>query len=312
MNKTQKIEYSMQSLKEKILNPNIKVSDLLREAKIIAYELEDKELLKWIDKELNGYNEDDEVPQYRMVIGMPKAWNSFHGWIPLLPSTEQDVKIIDLLSKCPLKISIPELEAIRSSSSLLKVYYPEKLQKELSKVAKFNTKFALMVSSASIIGILETVKNKLLDWIINISYLNNNDILEHKVSSQVFPNNLIEKLPNDLKILCDDFNFNYLHRRFFPCMLILRLLLPRAIVRKFQMLNREDEIKKTNGEYLEPESLLNKVENLIANKRCIREVKNYKFLMDTAQHSYTIKISLEDVEGAGIKLRVFLEELFGS
>jgi hypothetical protein len=312
MNIIQKIEHSIQSLKEKILNPDIKVSDLLRETKIIAYELEDKEFLKWIDKELNGYNKDDKVPQYRMVIGMPKAWNPFHGWVPLLPSTEQDAKVIDLLSKCPIKNSIPELEVMISSSSLLKVYYPEKLQKELSKAAKFNTQFALMVSSASIIKILETVKNKLLDWIINIAYLEDIEILEHKVSSQVFPNNLIEKLPNDLKILCDDFNFNYSHRRFFPCILILRLLLPRAIVRKFQKLNREDEIQKPNGEYLEPEALLNKAENLIANKRCIREVKNYKFLMDTAQHSYTIKISPEDVEGAGIKLRVLLEELFGS
>ena len=95
-------------------------------------------------------------------------------------------------------------------------------------------------------------------------------------------------------------------------MLILRLLVPRAIVRKFQKLDKEREIKKQNGEYLEPEALLNKAENLIANKRCVRELRNYKFLMDTAQHSYTVNIGFEDVEGAGIKVRVFLDELFGS
>jgi hypothetical protein len=196
----QKIERSIQSLKEKILSPDVKVSSLLREAKIIAYELEDKEILEWIDKELNGYK-DDPVPRYRKLRGVPMIMGPNRGWVPISPY--------------------------------------------------------------------------------------------------------------DLKILCDDFNLNYSHKRPFPCMLILRLLVPRAIVRKFQKLGREHEIKKQNGEYLEPEALLNKAENLIANKRCVRELKNYKFLMDTAQHSYIVNISFEDVLGAAIRVRVFLEELFG-
>ena len=32
--------------------------------------------------------------------------------------------------------------------------------------------------------------------------------------------------------------------------------------------------------------------------------------MDAAQHSYTVNIYKEDVEGAGIKIRTFLESLF--
>ena len=196
----QKLERSIQSLKEEIFSPDVKVSSLLREAKIIAHELDDKEILDWIDKELNGYK-DAPVPQYRNLRGFPMIWDPNRGWVPISPY--------------------------------------------------------------------------------------------------------------DLKMLCDDFNLNYYHKRSFPCMLILRLLLPRAIVGKFQKLGREHEIKKENGEYLEPEALLNKAESLIANKRCVKELRNYKFLMDTAQHSYTVNISFEDVGGAAIRVRVFLEELFG-
>lgn len=42
------------------------VSPLLK-AKVIARRLENKNLTDWIDKELNGYKEDDELPEYRIA-----------------------------------------------------------------------------------------------------------------------------------------------------------------------------------------------------------------------------------------------------
>lgn len=310
----QKIERSIQSLKEKILSPDVKVSSLLREAKIIARELEDKEILEWIDKELNGYK-DDPVPQYRKLRGLPLIKGPDRRWVLISPSIVQDVEFIKKIWEYPEGGAVPELEKRVSSSSLeghFFVRYPPKLEKIiLEKVGYYNTIAALMVFTSDLSKILEAVKNKLLDWIVNIAHSMDIEILENGVSSTIFPNDLIKKLPDDLKMLCDDFNFNYSHKRSFPCMLILRLLVPRVIVRKFQKLDREHEIKKEYGEYLEPEALLNKAENLIANKRCVKELRNYKFLMDTAQHSYTVNISFEDVGGTAIRVRVFLEELFG-
>lgn len=310
----QKIERSIQSLKEKILTPEVKVSDLLREAKIIAYELEDKEILEWIDKELNGYK-DDPVPQYRKLRGVPVIWVPNRGWVPISPSTEQDVEFIEKISEYPEGEAIPKLEEMISSSSLEGrphfARYSLRLERTILEKVGYNTNAAIMVSTSDLSKILEAVKNKLLDWIINIAHSMNIEISENGDSSTIFPNDLIKKLPDDLKMLCDDFNFNYSHKRSFPSMLILRLLVPRAIVRKFQKLGREHEIKKQNGEYLEPEALLNKAENLIANKRCVRELRNYKFLMDTAQHFYDVNMRFEDVGGAAIRVRVFLEELFG-
>jgi hypothetical protein len=314
VSKIQEIKQGIQSLKEKILNPNVKVSELLREAKIIAHELEDKEFLQWVDRELNGYSENDKVPQYRMLRGRPVARHPYHGWVPVLSRPGQNIEgqksgFIELISKCHLRESIPELESFQSDKELI-CYYPEDLRKEIYKATGFNTEFALIVSPVSITRILESVRNKLSDWIVDKARSMNIEILEDKKSPQIFPKNLIEKLPDDLKILCDDFNFNFSHNRSFTCMLILRLLLPRAIVRKFQKLNKEDEIKKPNGEYLEPEALLGKAENLIADKRVVKELRSYKFLMDAAQHSYAINIYKEDVHGAGIKIRAFLESLF--
>jgi hypothetical protein len=187
--------------------------------------------------------------------------------------------------------------------------YSSILQKQLSNGTGFTTKFTLMVPSVSIIKILELVRNKLLDWIIGISkkYNKSNVVINKSV---IFPGELIKKLPQDLKILCDDFNFNFENDRPVAGMLILRRILPLAIVRKFQKLNREDEIKDSNGDYFDTKALLGRVESLLSNKRIYKELISYKFLIDSSQHSYTINVQMPDTEGAAIKLRIFLDDIF--
>jgi hypothetical protein len=208
--------------------------------------------------------------------------------------------------------SIAELEYLinrESENGNLQMPYSSILQKQLSNGTGFTTKFTLMVPSVSIIKILELVRNKLLDWIIGISkkYNKSNVVINKSV---IFPGELIKKLPQDLKILCDDFNFNFENDRPVAGMLILRRILPLAIVRKFQKLNREDEIKDSNGDYFDTKALLGRVESLLSNKRIYKELISYKFLIDSSQHSYTINVQMPDAEGAAIKLRIFLDDIF--
>jgi len=127
----------------------------------------------------------------------------------------------------------------------------------------------------------------------------------------LFPIELIEKLPKDLQILCSEFNFNYKNRKPWSCILLLRRILPLSIIRKFQKLDEEAAIIE-NGEYLNVKELVGKAEKILKTKRLYQEIINYKPLLDSAQHSYTLSITIIDVEGAGIKVRLFLEDLFGS
>lgn len=53
-------------LKE-VANNEISVEIALRRLYIIASDLEDDALITWIDKELNGYSEEDSVPEYRNI-----------------------------------------------------------------------------------------------------------------------------------------------------------------------------------------------------------------------------------------------------
>ena len=43
------------------------IADALRKCLILGFELKNDRLKEWAEKELNGYDRDDVVPQYRCV-----------------------------------------------------------------------------------------------------------------------------------------------------------------------------------------------------------------------------------------------------
>ena len=126
----------------------------------------------------------------------------------------------------------------------------------------------------------------------------------------IFPEELIEKIPQDIKLLVDDFNFNFAHGRPKTCLLILRRVLPLSIVRKYQKDDKESEIKGYGNDYLDTKALLGKAESLLSQKRIYSDLIQYKILTDGAQHSYTLNIQMADARGAAIATRVFLDDIF--
>ncbi len=135
--------------------------------------------------------------------------------------------------------------------------------------------------------------------------------VEPPPANAVFPPELIAKLPGSIQELCEEFNFNYEHRKPNACMLLLRRILPLSIVRRFQQLNREADIRD-HGELLETKALLGKAQPLLSTSRIYTDVMNAKLLIDGAQHVFTMRVSTTDVNGAAIAVRVFLEDLYKS
>jgi hypothetical protein len=124
-----------------------------------------------------------------------------------------------------------------------------------------------------------------------------------------FPPQLITRLPSGIPELCDEFNFNYSSAKPNACMLLLRRILPLAIVRKFQQENRESEIRTSDG-YLDTKALIGKVQALLSSKRIYQEIMAQKFLIDSSQHLFTIRLSIDDVPRPANAIRILLEDLF--
>jgi AbiTii-like protein len=54
------------------------ISDLLRKCLVLAYELDNEKLKAWVENELDGYRDDDVVPDYRTFAAHAKGL--FVGW----------------------------------------------------------------------------------------------------------------------------------------------------------------------------------------------------------------------------------------
>lgn len=71
-------------LQKQAIDTKSDVVSLLRKAYLVARKLDIKDFSEWINNELNGYTDYDKIPDYREIRGQVKAWNPYHGWIPVI------------------------------------------------------------------------------------------------------------------------------------------------------------------------------------------------------------------------------------
>jgi AbiTii-like protein len=155
-------------LQREALDSHVRISDLLRKALVVARKLGIQEFQTWADHELSGYREEEKVPEYRMLEGRVKAWNPFRGWIPLM---YDDPQMERTLSRRACGQAIAELESLvqrGGKTSNLMMPCPSHINRALSKGASFDTEFGLMLQQQSIVGVLDAVRNIVLNWALKL------------------------------------------------------------------------------------------------------------------------------------------------
>jgi len=58
----------IKEIRDEVVNEEKSLTSVLRKAKIVAYSLQNDKFKNWIEAELNGYSEKDELPSYRKLI----------------------------------------------------------------------------------------------------------------------------------------------------------------------------------------------------------------------------------------------------
>jgi hypothetical protein len=151
-------------LQNEMLSSNLKVSDLLRKAYVIARKLKIADFERWIYNELNGYHNKSDIPNYRILTGEIRGWNQFNGWIPVIIP---DIELQNKLSQHSSYQGIPEIEAMtnmKEAKGGVHVSLPDLY----SKLTGFDTKYKLQLNLVQINGIIETVKNIILEWLLKL------------------------------------------------------------------------------------------------------------------------------------------------
>jgi hypothetical protein len=153
-------------LQRDALNPEIKVSNLLRKAIVISKKLGIVEIEEWLKKELDGYLPTDDIPEYRTVRGEVKVWNPYHGWRWLNLSR---IKSADFLSNMSILIPIVEIECgIESDTGSVKMSFHPDIQNFLMDSMTVPLRPCLSITKTEMIGILDAVRNKILDWSLEL------------------------------------------------------------------------------------------------------------------------------------------------
>jgi hypothetical protein len=149
-------------LQREALDENKSIEMLLRKAYLVAKKLKLEDLEKWLTQEQNGYN--SKVPEYRMLSGELKAWNPYHGWIPIV----MDAELSGIVSKMPLGLSISAIvDSYASSSGSVVLSVNGEITDVLNKVTdSIPTKYGFIVSKSELYRIMSTVRNKILEWAI--------------------------------------------------------------------------------------------------------------------------------------------------
>jgi hypothetical protein len=158
----------IEELQRDALDSRVRVSDLLRKAKTIAHKLNLPDLSKWVGNELDGYPDVEKVPDYRLIRGQLKGNNPFHGWQPVFFN---DNRIEEIVSRVPNGQKVAEIEDLVRrgvGSGELMVSLNASMKQVLRNSTRSNIDFAVIFDVSSAVGILDAVRNALLDWSLKL------------------------------------------------------------------------------------------------------------------------------------------------
>lgn len=154
----------IQEIQSNSLDNSFPIAELLRKAFAVSTKLGLVEFREWTAYELNGYR-GDEVPDYRRIKGTLKCFNPYRGW---MPAQIQDRELENSVTICPNNQSIGEVEHLLRGDGSLQAQLPGSQQQVLQEWFDFNGEFTVFISKANLQGIVDTVRNRILEWSLQL------------------------------------------------------------------------------------------------------------------------------------------------
>jgi hypothetical protein len=153
---------------------NEDLASLLRKCLVLAYTLNNETLKTWVERELNGYNREDELPHYRRGTGIARGLflGPFGGQIPNQPLAPSVMEEIHRHWATDIRLTQPivgyHVPKDASSGMLpwpadLVVYYQEKFVEDWALNRAW-----MEVPAGMIAGLLDSVRTKVLTFALEL------------------------------------------------------------------------------------------------------------------------------------------------
>ena len=193
-----------------IAEDNISLDSALLRLKVITYSLNNFHLQKWIEKELKGYELDDEIPQYRKEISYFIRYSGINGSFNISSAPLSESFFTDEAKKILRERQINNgIGTIERNLSVEMIYDLIEFAPMVSSVSKSSIqcyRLEQVVNKASLENILNNVKIMLIDILLDLESkfgeLDQLDIDVKRISSeelQTVNETLLDKIYYDGK-----------------------------------------------------------------------------------------------------------------
>lgn len=169
-------------------SPNL--NNALFKTKVLLHKLGEKDLIAWVDAELNGYKDTEELPDYRIlkvsVLGnfSNMAYRYTEQPLPLL---HLDEKLRKSLETTHLRQSFAVIESYAKDDTNLTITIPPELYRTLSKGLdpSYSVDRAWGKHQAgSMLQVVNEIRSRLLDFVLQLS---------EKIPNEIEPGKMKEK-----------------------------------------------------------------------------------------------------------------------
>jgi len=197
----------LRSLRDELVDDKIPLSSILRKAKVLASILGNQELLKFVDSEINGYADKDELPDYRRVGVM-----SYASYVGPFGALLSDIQIPTNSFPEPLRVfasqhefaeSILALESHAKRSpetGLMKAPWPAEALKFLNTTG---TNYVCieaykMFSVAALLQIFERVRTALLNIVLELLKTSPQGSISEEELGKISPEKVVSVVTNNI------------------------------------------------------------------------------------------------------------------
>lgn len=147
-------------LQQESLSNKNNISDLLRKSYVVARKLNIPEFKAWLEKEMNGYSESDDIPDYRVIPGQLKGQHPLRGW----------QTIQGFMSSMKIHLKISELENDLNTSGRLALSIDDQTKNKIYENSNMRYKIEIVffIDKSSVKGLIDTVRNIILNWTLKL------------------------------------------------------------------------------------------------------------------------------------------------
>lgn len=214
----------LRDIQQTAIDDKERLPTLLRKCNVLASRLGNEEFKQWIENELNGYKSEDDVPEYRIIPTFLKGhfMGAFGSGLQNanIPVSSFPKEFEENLSVVKLSAPIASLEDLvknkESSFSRFPLpaefvaYYGRQIYERMNCMEAWH-----VVSDNLIVALLDTVRNRILQFVLEIEAedpnageapLNSNPVPQ-EIVSQIF-NNYITGDVHNIANASSDFSQN--------------------------------------------------------------------------------------------------------